>query len=100
MFSASLFINQALGWNIYFGILLQLALTALCTALGNIFIKFYAWFWWHVIFLVKSCFSAGYQNVVKKQFHVKNNNLKFLVLYSIPQVVSQLLYTQTLCLLL
>ena len=35
MFSASLFINQALGWNIYLGILLQLALTALCTALGN-----------------------------------------------------------------
>ena len=34
MFSASLFINQALGWNIYFGILLQLALTSLCTALG------------------------------------------------------------------
>jgi hypothetical protein len=78
MFSASLFINQALGWNIYFGILLQLALTALCTALGNIFIKFYAWFWWHV----------------------KNCNLKFLVLYSTPQVVSQLLYTQILCQLL
>jgi hypothetical protein len=38
MFSASLFINQALGWNIYFGILLQLALTALCTALGNVLI--------------------------------------------------------------
>lgn len=36
MFSASLFINQALGWNIYFGILLQLALTALCTALGGL----------------------------------------------------------------
>ncbi|XP_028415401.1 sodium/glucose cotransporter 4-like [Dendronephthya gigantea] len=36
MFSASLFINQALGWNIYFGILLQLALTSLCTALGGL----------------------------------------------------------------
>lgn len=34
MFSAALFINQALGWNIYFGILFQLALTSLCTALG------------------------------------------------------------------
>ena len=37
MFSASLFINQALGWNIYFGILLQLALTAICTALGKLY---------------------------------------------------------------
>ncbi len=36
MYSGALFVQESLGWNIYFGMFLVLGITAICTVTGGL----------------------------------------------------------------
>lgn len=49
MFAGALFVQQALGWNLYFAIILLLSITAIYTVVGkshNLILKMLCWHKW------------------------------------------------------